>query len=128
MASYNEYMKGMNQNTADQSPPEKEQTSNFNKVRQFMDNSPIRNNMTSSVPVNHEKHEKSELVMDDSRRFEPSSLLTNSTSPGRRSSVDLSDLFFKSGNRQPKKKLSVDDFFKIKELGSGKYGRVYLVR
>ena len=51
-------------------------------------------------------------------------------SPIRRSSIDMGDMFHKPGNTSyaKKRKLTVDDFEKIKELGSGKYGRVFLVR
>jgi len=51
-------------------------------------------------------------------------------SPARRSSLDLGDVFHKPvwASSYKKRKLTVNDFDKIKELGSGKYGRVFLVR
>ena len=32
------------------------------------------------------------------------------------------------GSKQKARKVTVDDFVRIKELGNGKYGRVYLVK
>ena len=126
-------MKGANQNTAESTNGSEKEASNFNKIRQFVVDSPFKNNnMANSVQVGEgkaEKPDKPEMTMDDSRKDINPTLLNSVNSPNRRSSVDLSDLFFKSGvNKQGRKKLKVDDFMKIKELGSGKYGRVYLVR
>ena len=35
---------------------------------------------------------------------------------------------FGRGSQTKKRKVTVDDFVRIKELGNGKYGRVYLVK
>jgi serine/threonine protein kinase len=35
---------------------------------------------------------------------------------------------FARSSQAKKKKVTVDDFVRIKELGNGKYGRVYLVK
>ena len=35
---------------------------------------------------------------------------------------------FSRSSRPKQRKITVDDFIRIKELGNGKYGRVYLVR
>lgn len=58
-------------------------------------------------------------------------MINSITSPSRRSSVDLAQ-FYKpltaSSPLKKKKTYGLDDFQKIKELGSGKYGRVMLVK
>ncbi len=59
-------------------------------------------------------------------------MINSITSPNRRSSVDLAQ-FYKpltnsSSPLKKKKVFCVDDFQKIKDLGSGKYGKVTLVK
>lgn len=107
---------------------QKEPTSNFNKVRQFVVEGQSKG-LNNSVGPN-DKVGKKENPEPTSKIGESKTTMSMIQSPGRRSSIDMGDMFHKpsSSSYGKKTKFTVDDFDKIRELGSGKYGRVYLVR
>jgi hypothetical protein len=126
-SDYLDYMKGNNNNSLEQQPEKKDQPAiNFAKYRKESDLNVSSPGMVERGII--EKTEEQKKYAD----FKGRSMINSVTSPNRRSSVDLAQ-FYKpltnsSSPLRKKKIFGVDDFQKIKELGSGKYGRVMLVK